>query len=159
MKKRTNRINWKVLIVSFVVVYLVAFIGSLFTYGNTSSSWYLENKPSFTPPSFVFSIVWPILYFLIALSLYFAWTKAKKDEKKKVAIVFGINLIANALWSALFFGIKNPLLSFIDILIILATIIGMIFIAGRIDRKAGWLLVPYLLWVSFTTLLNLAFVI
>lgn len=156
MKKR---INWKVLIVSLLLVFIISFIGGLFSSGNTNSSWYLENKPSFTPPNFVFPIVWPILYFLIALSLYFTWIKAKKSEKKKVVGVFGVNLIANALWSYLFFGIKNPLLSFIDILIILATIIGMIFVAGKIDKKAGWIVVPYLLWVSFATILNLAFVV
>ena len=156
MKKR---INWKVLIASLVIVFAISLIGSLFTSGNTNSSWYLENKPSFTPPNIVFPIVWSIIYFLIALSLYFTWIKAKKSEKMKVATIFGINLIANALWSYLFFGIKNPLLSFIDIIIILATIVGMIFVAGRIDRKAGWLLVPYLIWVSFATILNLAFVI
>ncbi len=156
MKKR---INWNVLIVSLLIVFAISFVGSLFTSGNTNSPWYLESRPSFTPPNFVFPIVWPIFYFLIALSLYFAWIKAKKNEKMKVAIVFGINLIANALWSYLFFGIKNPLLSFIDILIILVTIVGMIFVAGRIDRKAGWLLVPYLLWVGFATILNLAFVV
>ncbi len=159
MKKRVKKTNWKVLVVSLLIVFAISLIGSLFTSGNTNSSWYLENKPSFTPPNFVFPIVWPILYFLIALSLYFAWIKAKKNEKKKVAVVFGINLIANALWSYLFFGIKNPLLSFMDILVILGSIIAMIFVAGRIDKKAGWLLVPYLIWVSFATIMNLAFVI
>lgn len=85
--------------------------------------------------------------------------KAKKSQRKNIAMIFGINLAANALWSYLFFGIKNPLLSFIDLLIILGTIIGMIFIAGKIDKKAGWMLVPYLLWVCFAGILNLAFVI
>lgn len=159
MKKGVRKINWKVLIASLLIVFAISFVGSLFTSGNINSPWYLENKPSLTPPSIVFPIVWPILYFLIALSLYFTWIKAKKNEKIKAAIVFGINLIANALWSYLFFGTKNSLLSFIDIIIILVTIVGMIFVAGRIDRKAGWLLVPYLLWVSFATMLNLAFVI
>ena len=159
MKKRMKKIDWKVLTVCLVVVYLVAFIGSLFTSGNTNSPWYLENKPSFTPPNFVFPIVWPILYFLIALSLYLSWIKAKKNEKKKIAIIFGINLVANALWSYLFFGIQNPLLAVISIIIILVSIIAMVFVAGKIDKKAGWILVPYLLWVSFATTLNLAFVI
>ncbi len=152
-------INWKLLVVSLIIVFAVSFIGSLFTFGNTNSSWYLENKPSFTPPNWIFGPVWTLLYFLIALSLYFAWIKAKKNEKKKVAIVFGLNLAANALWSYLFFEIKNPLLSFLDIITILATIIAMIFVAGKIDKKAGWLLVPYLLWVSFASILNFGFLI
>lgn len=156
MKKR---INWKVLIASLIIVFAISFVGSLFTSGNTNSSWYLENKPSFTPPSIVFPIVWPILYFLIALSLYFAWIKANKSEKKKVAVIFGINLIANVLWSYLFFEIQNPLLSFIDLLVIFGTIIGMIFVTGKIDKKSGWLLVPYLLWVGFASVLNFSFIV
>lgn len=159
MKKMARKINWRVLVAILLIVFVISFVGSLFTLGNTNSQWYIENKPSFTPPSFVFSIVWPILYFLIAMSLYFAWVGAKKDEKIKVATIFGINLIANALWSYLFFGIRSPLLSFIDILVILFSITAMIFVVGRIDKKSGWLLVPYLLWVSFAVILNLAFVI
>ena len=153
-----KRIYWKVLIVSLIIVFGISFIGGLFTSGNTNGSWYLENKPSFTPPSWVFGPVWTILYFLIALSLYFVWIKANRNEKKKIAIVYGINLFANGLWSYLFFGIQNPLLSFIDLLIIFVSTIGMIFIAGKIDRKAGWLLVPYLLWVGFAGALNFYFI-
>jgi len=156
MKKR---VDWKILSLSLLVVFVFAFIGSLFTSGNTSSSWYLENKPQFTPPNVVFPIVWSILYFLIALSLYFIWKSANKKEKGRVAIVFGINLAANALWSYLFFEINNPLLAFFDLLIILGTIIWMMFISKKINRTAGWILVPYLLWVGFAGFLNLAFVI
>lgn len=156
MKKR---FNWKVLILSLIIVFGISFIGSLFTTGNTDSSWYLDNKPSFTPPNWIFGPVWTILYLLIALSLYFVWIKAKRDEKRKVAIVYGINLIANALWGYLFFGIQNPLLSFIDILIIFFSIIAMMVIAGKIERKSGWMLIPYLLWVGFASVLNLFFLL
>ncbi|MBU1988743.1 MAG: tryptophan-rich sensory protein, partial [Nanoarchaeota archaeon] len=91
MKKGANRINWKVLIVSFVIVYLVAFVGSLFTSPVTDSEWYDSIKPSITPPGWVFPIVWNVLFFLIGLSLYFSWINAKKlDVKKKLVIVFGI---------------------------------------------------------------------
>ncbi len=156
MKKR---INWKVLVVSLIIVLGISFVGSLFTSGNTDSSWYLENKPSFTPPSWVFGPVWTILYLLIALSLYFVWTKAKRNEKKKIVVIYGINLVANVLWSYLFFGIQNPLLSFIDLLVIFGSIIGMMVVAEKIDRKVAWLLVPYLLWVGFAGVLNFAFVV
>ncbi len=154
-----KRINWKVLIVSFLIVFGIAFVGSLFTSKNTESSWYLENKPSFTPPNFLFPIVWSLLYFLIALSLYFSWTKSKKKDKIKIITAFGINLVANALWSYLFFVAKNPLFAFFDLLIIFSTIIWMIFITKKIDKKAGIILIPYLLWVCFAGILNLAFVI
>jgi len=147
----------RVFIWCLILVYFVAFIGSIFTSGTVDSDWYLQNKPSFTPPNWLFGPVWTALYFLIVLSLYFSWTKAKKKEKKKVAWVFGINLVLNSLWSVLFFGLRNPVLSFIDIIAIWISIIMMIFVAGRIDKKAGWILVPYLIWVSFAAVLNFGF--
>ena len=147
----------RVFIWCLILVYFVAFIGSIFTSGTVDSDWYLQNKPSFTPPNWLFGPVWTALYFLIVLSLYFSWTKAKKKEKKKVEWVFGINLVLNSLWSVLFFGLRNPVLSFIDIIAIWISIIMMIFVAGRIDKKAGWILVPYLIWVSFAAVLNFVF--
>ncbi|MBS3089781.1 tryptophan-rich sensory protein [Candidatus Pacearchaeota archaeon] len=151
--------NWKVFIICLVIVFGVSFIGSLFTAGNVDSSLYQQNKPVFTPPDWIFGPVWVILYFLIALSIYFAWTKAKKGEKKKLAAIFGINLAANALWSYLFFELQNSLLAFIDIVVILITIIMIILFAGRIDKKSGWIIAPYLIWVAFASILNFSFVI
>jgi len=149
MKKK---INWKTLIVSFIIVYLVAAAGSFFTAGNTSGEWYDSIKPSITPPGWVFPIVWNILFFLIALSLYFSWMAAK--EKKKIAFVFGINFILNISWSYFYFFLKNPALAFADIILLEGSIIAMILVAHKTSKKAAYLLIPYLLWVGFATLLN-----
>ena len=149
-----KKINYKVLISSLLIVYLIAFIGSLFTSGNTDSEWYINNKPFITPPNYVFPIVWNILFFLIALSLYFAWLNSNKKQKKKVALVFGINLILNALWSFSFFGLQKPLWAFIDLIALWFSIWIMIFVTSKIDRKSVWLLVPYLIWISFAGVLN-----
>lgn len=154
-----NNSDWKILSVCLLIVFGISFIGSLFTADNIDSSWYKENKPSFTPPGWIFGPVWSILYFLIALSLYLTWTKSEKKDKKKIITLFGINLVANALWSYLFFGIRNPFLAFLDILLILITIFPMIFLARKIDRKAGWMLAPYLVWTAFASIINLAFVL
>ena len=78
----------------------------------------------------------------------------KKKYKLKIALVFGINLIANALWSYLFFGLKNPLYGFYDIVIIELSLIAMLIITWKTSKKAFYLLIPYLLWVSFATILN-----
>ena len=153
-----KKINYKVLAISFVIIYLIAFIGSLFTSPVTSSQWYLENKPNITPPNYVFPIVWNILFFLIALSLYFAWTSSKKKQKNKIALIFGANLILNALWSFLFFTLQKPLLAFVCLIAIWATILGMIYITYKIDKKASYILIPYLLWVSFAGVLNLGWI-
>lgn len=155
MKKRVRKINWKVLIVSLAVVYLVAFVGGLFTSGNTDSGWYDSIRPSITPPNWIFPVVWNILFFLIALSLYFSWINAKKwDVKKKIVILFGINFVLNIFWSVLYFGLKNPFYAFIEIFVLWISIISMVYVSYKIDKKAGWLLVPYLLWVSFAIILN-----
>ncbi len=146
------KIDFKVLIASLIIVFLVAFIGSIFTSGNTDSEWYQSVKSKLTPPNFIFPIVWNILFFLITLSLYFAWIQNK--QRKKVAFVFGLNFILNILWSLLFFQLKNPFYAFIELIILWISIVYMIFITGKIDKKAAWLLVPYLLWVSFASILN-----
>jgi benzodiazapine receptor len=153
MKKRLKK-NWKVLIVSLVAVYVVAFIGSLFTSSQTNSQWYLSVKPSITPPNFVFPIVWNILFFLIALSLFFAWTSAKKKSKIKIALVFGINLLFNVLWSVLFFKFKKPNFAFFELILLWISILVMIFTTWKINKKSALLLIPYLLWVSFAGFLN-----
>lgn len=168
MKKRVIKksgrikrgINWKALVASLVVVYFAALIGSLFTSSSVKSEWYQSIKPSITPPNYVFPIVWNILFFLIALSLYFAWTNAKKKaDKNKIAWVFAVNLALNVLWSVLFFGMKNPLAGFIDIILTWISIIFMIAATWKIDKKAAWLLVPYFLWVSFAVVLNYLIII
>jgi len=149
------KINWKVLVVALVVVYLVAFVGGLFTSGSVDSGWYESTKPSITPPNWVFPVVWNVLFFLIGLSLYFAWIgSGGKKERGKIALVFGINFILNIIWSVLYFGLKNPVLSFFELVVLWVSIISMIYIAGKINKLAGWLLVPYLVWVSFAGVLN-----
>lgn len=149
-----KKINWKVLVISLVIVFGVATIGSLLTSSSVNTEWYESIKPSITPPSWVFPIVWNILFFLIALSLYFSWLKADKQKKKLAALVFGINLILNMFWSFLYFTLQNPFYAFIELFVLWFSILAMILVTYKIDKKAGWLLVPYLLWVSFAAVLN-----
>lgn len=154
MKKGVKKkgINWKVLIFSFLAVIVVSLFGSMFT---TTGDWYEKVKPSITPPNYIFPIAWTILYILIALSLYFIWTNSKNKYQKRLIIwVFGINLVANALWSYLFFGLQNPLAGLIDILVMWLSIILMLMVSYRVDKKAFYMLIPYFLWVSFASYLN-----
>jgi len=157
MKKSQSKINWKVLIISLVVVYLIGFLGSIFTSPAVSSDWYLQNKPSITPPGFVFPIVWNVLFFLIAISIYFSFTNFK--DKKNVVVLFGINLLLNFLWSILFFGMKNPFYAFIDLILLWLSILSLVIFNWKISRISSYLLIPYLLWVSFAGYLNLLFFI
>ena len=152
MKK--SKTNWKVLILCLVIVYLVALIGSIFTSPNTNTDWYNSIRPSITPPNWVFPIVWNILFFLIACSLYLAWINSKNKDKSKLVWVFGINFGLNIFWSVLYFGLKNPLLSFFELILLEASIVGMILVTKKISKKASYLLWPYLIWVAFAGILN-----
>jgi tryptophan-rich sensory protein len=153
---KNKRFNFKVLIICLFIVFLfVGGIGGLFTSKNTNTDWYDSIKPSITPPGWVFSIAWNFLFVLISFSLYFAWMSSKdKQQKKKVALVFGINFILNILWSVLFFGLKLLQLAFIEIIILWISILAMILITRTISKKSSWLLLPYLLWVGFASVLN-----
>ena len=149
--------RWKVFLVSFIIVIVVAFIGSIFISPSVNSNWYLSHKPSITPPNYIFPIAWSILFLLIALSLSFAWLKADNQAKKKIAIIFGINFALNILWSIFFFGLQNPTLAFIDLILLWISILLMIFTVCKIYRPSSYMLIPYLLWVSFAGALNYLF--
>jgi len=151
IKKR----NWKPLLVSLIVVYATAFIGGIFTSGAVDSPWYQTIRTSITPPNWVFPIVWNILFFLIALSIYFLWTTAKnKSPKKSITLLFGMNLVLNAFWSYLFFGLQNPRAAFIEIIVLWISIISLLILSYRVNKKSFYLLLPYFLWVSFACILN-----
>lgn len=143
--------NYKTLAISLIIVYAFAFAGSLFT---DTGGWYESVKPSITPPNFVFPIVWNILFFLIAISLYLAYTNAKKNQKKEIAFVFGINLFLNVLWSILFFGLQKPQFAFVELILLEVSIVLMIIKTNKIYKTSSYLLIPYLLWVAFAGILN-----
>jgi len=151
MKKK---FNWKVFVVCILILIGVSLLGSLFTSPNVNSEWYDSIKPSITPPGFVFPIVWTTLYFLIAVALYFVWISANKQQKKLIVVIFGINFIFNILWSYLFFTLQNPVVALFDLIFIWLSIILMIQLSWKIDKKGSYLLIPYFLWVSFAGFLN-----
>lgn len=148
------KINYKVLIFCFLIVFLTAFIGSRFTTPNTNTEWYNSTKTAITPPNYIFPIVWNILFALIAISLYLAWINAKQNQKNKLAIIFTINLALNILWSIIFFSLKNPVLSFLELIILWLSILIMLTTTYKINRLSFYLLIPYLIWVTFAGILN-----
>ena len=154
MKKSKSRINWKVLVICFVTVYAVAFVGSLFTSSSVNSEWYLQVKPSITPPNWVFPVAWNILFFLIAVSFYLVILNKNEKNNKKAVAAFLVNLVLNALWSFLYFEMHNPLLAFYEIIFLLVSIVFMISMSYKVNKTSAYLLVPYLLWVSFAAVLN-----
>jgi len=155
MEKEKKRFNWKVFIICLAVIAFVALLGSFYTSKGTSSSWYQEIKPSITPPNYVFPIAWNILFFLIALSLYFGWQGAQYiEDKKEVFIIYGVNFLLNVLWSAVYFGMRNPEQAFYGLGLLWISIVYVMIKVDKYDRKSVYLLIPYLAWVSFAGVLN-----
>lgn len=122
-------------------------------------SWYAAlNKPSFNPPNWLFAPVWSALYCLMSVAIWLAWRRAPGSQASLLLTVYGIQLAANLLWSILFFAGHLPSLALADCLLLTILIAWMIRLSGKASRLAGWLLVPYLLWVSFAALLNAAII-
>ena len=144
------------IIISVSVCLLVAFLASLATQSSVKT-WFLTiEKPFFNPPGWLFAPVWTLLYIMMGIAFGLIWSSDFKDKKvvKSAMIIFGIQLALNALWSILFFGLCNPLLAFIEILLLWLFIFETIKVFKPIDSLASKLLYPYLAWVSFATILN-----
>lgn len=151
--------NWLKLLISLLIVTLASSLGSLFTVSSIPTWYSILNKPGFNPPSWLFGPVWTILYLMIAVSLFLVWknkTKIKNNSKKKAYWIFGIQILLNSLWSIVFFGMHQILLACIVIILLWISIILNIFYFYKISKTASYLLIPYLLWVSFASLLNFA---
>lgn len=123
-------------------------------------TWYASlNKPPFSPPNWVFGPVWTVLYFLMGISAFLIWKKGLEKKKiKKALVYFLLQLFFNFLWTPLFFGLHSPLLGLLDIVVLLAFLLVTIVSFYKLSKPAAYLLVPYLAWVSFATILNLSIV-
>lgn len=137
----------------------VGILGSLFTLSQIPTWYATLNKPFFSPPSFIFGPVWATLYALMGISLVLALEKTPKKKKNLIIGLFGLQLFLNFLWSIFFFRAHNPQLAFIDIIALLVSILGLIFMFKKFSKPSAWLLVPYLLWVSFASFLNLSIIL
>ena len=144
-------------LVAFVAACLVvAVVGSLITTPQTASGgWYgTLDKPFFTPPSWLFGPVWTVLYLSIAVSGWLFWRRAGFSGAKDPMALFFVQLGLNLLWNVAFFGLQSPGLGLVEILVLWTSILLTIIAFLRISRPAGWILVPYLAWVTFATALN-----
>lgn len=133
------------------VTFLAALFGSQFEAG----PWYDEiAKPSWTPPSITFGIVWPILYSLIALAAWIVWMTSGFAGAKAALSLYLFHLLLNAVWSWLFFGERLFGVAFAEIVVLWFAILGTIILFWRHNRWAAMMLLPYIAWVSFASALN-----
>ncbi len=153
------RLNNILHLIWFVALsHLAGVIGSVFTI-SAIPAWYATLvRPVIAPPNWIFAPVWLTLYTLMGIAAYLVWSKGFGKEKVRVALaVFSLQLVLNAFWSIIFFGMRALLPAFIWIVGLLAAILVTARLFHRIDYRAGWLMVPYVVWVAFATVLNLMF--
>ncbi len=143
------------LVSAIVVCQLAGIIGSVFTISSIPT-WYAElEKPFFAPPNWLFGPVWLALYTLMGVSLYLVWSRGIDNSSVRTALsFFGVQLVLNALWSVLFFGLRSPLLGLVEIVALWIAIVANIVLFYRISRAAALLLIPYIAWVTIAAALN-----
>lgn len=137
-----------------LVCFLAAFVGSMFAPG----AWYFAlEKPSWTPPWYIFGPVWTLLYALMGISAWMVWAKLGGfSGASKPLVIFLVQLSLNAAWSPLFFGLRSPAAALADITLLWLTLLFTVRAFWRADRAAAVLLVPYLAWTTFAFALNFA---
>lgn len=146
--------NYKKLIISLLIPQAAGLLGSLATAPNIAG-WYAGlAKPALNPPNWVFGPVWTTLFVLMGVALYLVWQSRGGEQKQTAFLVFSLQIVFNVLWSFLFFGWQNPLMALIEIVILWILILLNIIYFYRARKWAGYLLMPYILWVSFAVYLN-----
>lgn len=144
------------LILSVTLPMIIGWISSYFTRSSVST-WFLTlEKPSFNPPSWIFAPVWTTLYILMGIAFFLVWNShvTWRGVKSRAITFYFAQLLLNFFWSFIFFYERQPGWAFAEISILLVMIIVTSFYFYKISKVAGWLMVPYIVWVSFATVLN-----
>ena len=149
-----KEINWTTLIICVVGILVLGSLSGLANVGSINGWFATLNKPSFNPPNYLFGPVWTFLYIMMGISLYMIIQTPKTEIRNTALIFFAIQMALNFSWSFLFFYFKWPGIAFIEIIVMWIAIIMMILTFYRISNTAAYLQIPYLLWVSFASILN-----
>jgi len=144
------------LVISLAITFLAAGIGSLGMTGDDTWRWYEQlNKPFFQPPGWLFGPVWTALYILMAVAVFLVWQKGFEKKAVRAAMsFFAIQLVLNAFWTIVFFGLGSIRGALVEIVVLLAAIVVTIIQFKKVSSLAAILMLPYLVWVSFAVLLN-----
>lgn len=150
-----KKIDYRKLFISIIACQGIGFLGSVFTLQSIYNWYNTLTKPAFSPPNWVFGPVWTTLYILMGVAMYRVWQKGYNRKSVRQAInLFLIHLAVNVGWSFVFFGLQSILGGMVVLIILWGFIITIVREFYRIDRTAGYLLIPYLVWVSFAGILN-----
>jgi tryptophan-rich sensory protein len=143
------------LVISILIPVVVGALSGYFTESGVNGWYMLAKKPWFNPPNWIFAPVWTTLYVLMGIALFLVWrSEADKTIKQTAILLFAVQLILNFFWSMIFFKLQQPGWAFIEIISMWVMILLTILWFGKISPMAAWLLVPYISWVSFASVLN-----
>ena len=149
----------KVLTTLFICLLIPLAIGGISGFATATgiTDWYVTlNKPSFNPPNYLFAPVWTCLYILMGVSLFLIWRSPEGRNRNNALSIFALQLTLNFAWSFLFFKFNLLGVALVEIVILWISILLMIIFFRRVSKLSAFLQVPYLLWVSFATILNTA---
>lgn len=146
------------ILVMIVTCVIVGAISGLVTKESVDTWYPMINKPSFNPPNWIFAPVWSTLYVMMGIAAGLVWDKmeikTQTETVKKGLKFFAIQLALNALWSYIFFGLHNPMLALLEIVVLWLMIYETFVQFNKVNKIAGYLFIPYLLWVTFAFVLN-----
>ncbi len=155
------KVNGKVNILALIVsIFIAEGVGALSGYLGMANTQAYDSliKPSFTPPSWLFGRVWPVLYLLMGIAAYRIWMKGRGEiSTTKALVLYSIQLFLNFMWSIIFFRWRLIGLAFFELMLLLIFILLTTFEFFKFDKIAGFLMIPYILWVSFAGVLNYTF--
>jgi len=143
-------------LVCMTICYLVAFLGSQGAFRGLQDWYPAIAKPAFTPPAWIFAPVWSVLYFFMGLALWQVWQAPASKARAWGLVAFGGQLALNGLWSWIFFAWHKPNVAFYEIVALDLAILVTILLFNKVRSKSAWLMVPYLAWCLFATLLTFA---
>ena len=147
--------NFAKLIIAIAIPIAIGATAGLFTVTGVGSWYQTINKPSWNPPGWVFAPVWTTLYVMMGVSLYLVWKSGVSNNLKRTAIgLCAFQLVLNFFWSLIFFDQQQPGWALVEIIVMWFFILFTIFAFAKVNKTAAWLLVPYISWVSFATILN-----
>jgi benzodiazapine receptor len=144
------------LIVSLLVTFAAAWLGNVATMTNVRDWYPTINRPTWTPPDWIFGPVWTALYLMMAIAAWIVWRQGDIQAARRPLALFAIQLALNSLWSVLFFGLKQPTWAAVEIVVLWIAIAATLDAFWRRSAAAGLLMMPYLAWVTFAAGLNFA---
>jgi benzodiazapine receptor len=143
----------------FVLSILITFISGTITWiaiAGSMDTWYAKlNKPFFNPPNWLFVPVWSLLYFLMGIALFLIWKLPRSRNRDSALTFFFVQLLFNFLWCFIFFFFHAIAFALFDIIVLWVMVLLTIILFSRLNKRASWLLIPYIIWVSFATIFNI----